>query len=62
MAASDVDGDGAVGFSDFLSFAQGYGKSSEDEDFNARLDFDGNGSVGFSDFLFFAGNYGKRVG
>ena len=62
VAASDVDGDGAVGFSDFLSFAQGYGKSSEDEDFNARLDFDGNGSVGFSDFLFFAGNYGKRVG
>ena len=62
VAASDVDGDGSVGFSDFLSFAQGFGKSLEQAGFNARLDFDGDGSVGFSDFLFFARNYGKRVG
>jgi len=52
---SDFDGDGDVGFTDFLLFAQSFG--SEDEVF----DLDSDGFVGFSDFLAFAGAFGRVV-
>ena len=51
--AGDFDGDGRVGFSDFLGFAGAFGKKEP------RFDLDGDGTVGFSDFLIFATNFGK---
>ena len=62
VEASDFSGDGKVDFSDFLTFAQNFGKKTGDVDFNARIDLDGDGTVGFSDFLIFAQNFGKMVG
>ena len=58
---ADFDGDGTVGFRDFVQFAQHFGLSRGDADFKAHFDLDGNGSVGFSDFLIFAGAFGKQV-
>ena len=56
---ADFDGDGTVGFGDFVQFAGKFGLSEGDEGFDARFDLDGNGAVGFSDFLIFAGAFGK---
>lgn len=58
---ADFDGDGTVGFSDFLQFVGVFGTSRGDEGYNARYDLDGNGSVGFSDFVIFAGAFGKQA-
>ena len=57
----DFDGDGTVGFSDFLAFAGGFGTSQGDSRYEARFDLDGDGTVGFSDFLTFAGAFGSEV-
>ena len=57
----DFDGDGTVGFSDFVAFAGRFGSSQGDAGYEARFDLDGDGSVGFSDFLIFAQNFGKDV-
>ena len=62
VSRSDIDGDGQVGFSDFINFAQGFGSRQGDANFSARLDLDDDGQVGFSDFLVFAQNFGKKVG
>jgi YVTN family beta-propeller protein len=56
---ADFDGSGRVDFPDFLIFAGGFGKSTGDIGFDARLDFSGNGSVDFPDFLVFAQSFGK---
>ena len=56
--AADFDGDGAVGFTDFLRFAGAFGLSRGDAGYDARYDLDGNGMIGFSDFVIFAGNFG----
>ncbi len=61
VATSDFDGSGTVDFLDFVIFAQGFGRSSSDPDFDARLDLNGNGAVDFPDFVIFAGNFGKSV-
>ena len=58
---ADFDGDGTVGFSDFVQFAGVFGSSRGDVGYDARYDLDGNGSVGFSDFLIFAGSFGTLV-
>ena len=50
---ADFDGDGSVGFSDFLLFAFAFGTN------DIQCDLDGDGSVGFSDFLLFASEFGK---
>ena len=60
--ASDFDGDGRVGFADFIAFAGAFGRSSGDEEFDAGFDLDGDDTVGFGDFVIFAGNFGKPVG
>ena len=54
LPSPDFDGDGTVGFPDFMAFAQMFGKSWADEDFEPWFDLDLNGEVGFSDFLIFA--------
>ncbi len=59
---ADFDGDGTVGFADFLQFAAQFGTSQRDEGYDVRFDLDGNGTIGFSDFLIFAGAFGKSTG
>ena len=55
----DFDGDGTVGFRDFIMFAQKYGAVAGDGSYEARFDLDSNGDVGFRDFILFAQVYGK---
>ena len=62
VANLDFDGDGAVGFTDFLLFTGKFGLSEGDAGFDAKYDLDGNGVVGFSDFLIFTQGFGKPVG
>ena len=58
---ADFNGDGTVGFPDFLQFAAHFGLSHGEEGFDARFDLDGNGAIGFSDFVIFAGTFGKST-
>ena len=58
----DFNGDGEVGFPDFLLFASGFGAKSGEERYDAKLDLDSSGDIGFSDFLTFASAFGKPVG
>ena len=57
----DFDGDGTVGFSDFIAFASKYGTQRGDTAFDARFDLDGDGETGFSDFIAFARQFGESV-
>ncbi len=59
---ADFDGDGDVGFSDFLLFVDAFGTSEGVPGYNAAADLDGDGAVAFSDFLIFANAFGKPVG
>lgn len=61
ISSPDFDGDGTVGFSDFVQFASRFGEQQGDAGFDARFDLDGNGEIGFSDFLIFARNFGKEI-
>ena len=54
-ADADFDGDGKIGFSDFLRFARAYGSAE------AQYDLNGDGAVGFPDFLAFVRFYGQDV-
>ena len=60
-SASDFDGDGTVGFADFLQFVQQFGFSRSAEGYEARFDLDGDGVIGFGDFLIFVNAFGKIV-
>jgi hypothetical protein len=60
-AASDFDDSGRVTFEDFLRFAQQFGKTPTDLDYDSAFDLDGDGRVAFGDFLTFAGHFGKVV-
>ena len=57
----DFDGDGVVGFTDFLMFAQVFGARSGAANFDDKFDLDNSGDVGFGDFLIFAQAFGKPV-
>ena len=57
---SDFNGDGAVGFQDFLMFAQGYGSHAGGEGYDSRLDLDDDGAIGFADFTVFAQHFGQQ--
>ena len=57
----DFDGDGTIGFGDFLIFAGVFGQSLGDEKYDARVDLNGDGEIGFSDFVIFVQNFGKEV-
>ena len=56
--AADFDGDGTVGFSDFVQFAAQFRLSQGDAGYDAKYDLDEDGAVGFSDFLIFAAGFG----
>ena len=47
----DLDGDGAVDFSDFMEFAAHFGKTEGQEGYHIKCDFDLDGKIGFGDFL-----------
>ena len=51
--SADFNGDGTINFEDFLLFAQGFGKSAGQADFNAKLDLNADGTIDFEDFLLF---------
>ncbi len=54
----DFDGDGIVGFGDFIQFAQAFGASVGAANFDSKFDLDGDGNIGFPDFITFAGAFG----
>ena len=58
LLPGDANGDGEVGFVDFLALAINFG--STDAVF-AQGDFDGNGTVNFLDFLIVANNFGNTA-
>ena len=59
--AANFDGDGTVGFGDFLIFTSGFGAGKGDANYDPRLDLNKDGSVGFGDFLAFAAVFGQPV-
>jgi hypothetical protein len=56
---ADFDGDGKVGFPDFIAFAQNFGSKKGDATFKAKFDLNKDGSVNFPDFVQFAQAFGK---
>ena len=58
MPSSDIDGDGAVTFADFLIFAGPFGSRRGQARYDARCDLDGDGQIDFADFLIFAARFG----
>jgi hypothetical protein len=59
--AADFDGDGEVGYLDFLRFARGFGCRQGDPAYSAPYDLTGDGRVDFLDLLRFARNFGRRL-
>lgn len=57
--SADFDGNGAVDFSDFLAFAQNFGRSDGDANYDAKFDLNGNDSIDFGDFIAFAQQFGQ---
>ena len=55
----DFDGDGTIGFGDFVKFAAKFGLSQGDVGYDAQFDLNDDGEIGFADFLIFAENFGK---
>ena len=57
----DFDGDGTVGFSDFLAVAGQYGTRKGDGIYQVRYDLNSDGAIDVSDILIFAGSFGGPV-
>ena len=55
----DFNGDGEVGFKDFILFAQVYGAKRGDGLYEGRYARDSKDGIGFQDFIMFAMSYGK---
>ena len=53
VPAPDFDGDGEVGFDDFLLFSEHFGGT------DPRFDLDASGSVDFADFFLLAEHFGQ---
>lgn len=58
--SADFNGDGKVDFSDFIAFAQNFGRSDGDDNYDAKFDLTGDDSVGFSDFIAFAQQFDQE--
>ena len=56
----DFNGDGAVGFADFIQFAANFGRSKDDVNYDTRYDLDGDGAIAFGDFVIFASAFGRE--
>ena len=59
--SADLDGDGVVGFGDFVKFSAKFGYSRGKVGYDPRYDLDWDGTIGFADFLIFAGAFGKAA-
>ena len=57
----DFDGDGTIGFGDFVLFAGAFGSSQGDKKYDARYDLNDDGEIGFADFVAFAQDFGKEA-
>ena len=57
----DFDGDGTIGFGDFVILAGVFGARQGDGKYDATYDLNDDGEIGFSDFVIFAQNFGKGV-
>ncbi|MDE0555819.1 MAG: leucine-rich repeat domain-containing protein, partial [Candidatus Poribacteria bacterium] len=57
----DFDGDGRVGFADFLAFGNQFGARQGDGIYEAKYDLDSDGAIGFGDFLIFGRSFGQAV-
>ncbi len=57
----DFDGDGEVGFSDFILFARMYGNIRGDAVYDPQFDLDSDGDIEFQDFVLFDRVYGKAA-
>ena len=57
--SADFDGNGSVDFSDFIAFAQHFGRSDGDDNYDAKFDLNGNDSIDFGDFIAFAQQFGQ---
>lgn len=60
VLSADFDGNGTVGFSDFLALAQAFGSHAGTAGWDARFDLNDDGEVGFRDFLVLAAQFGRR--
>jgi hypothetical protein len=58
LILGDADGDGSVGFSDFLLLSDRFGQPGTYQEGN----FDLIGTVDFNDFLILTNNYGRVAG
>ncbi len=54
----DIDGNNAVGLSDFAGLKAAFGSLPGDGNWNPNADLDGNGAVGLSDFAIMKRNFG----
>ena len=57
----DFDGNGMVGFTDFLAFGDQFGTRQGDGKYEAKYDLDGDGKIGFSDFQIFTRSFGEQI-
>jgi hypothetical protein len=60
-ATADFNTDGKVDFSDFVLFAQAFGKAQDDTGYDAKFDLDGDNKIAFGDFVRFAQSFGKTL-
>ena len=60
--SADFNGDGQVGFTDFLMFAAAFGAQQGQPGYSATYDLNSDDSIGFTDFLIFAAAFGKPAG
>ncbi len=57
----DFDGDGTIGFGDFVKFSGKFGQREDDDGYDALYDLNDDGEIGFSDFVIFAQNFGREA-
>jgi hypothetical protein len=55
----DFDGNQRVNFNDFVTFAEGFTRDPEDEEYNQRIDLNADGGISFPDFVVFARHFGE---
>lgn len=56
----DFNNDDTIDFDDFFAFADHFGLTNTDANWDAAYDFDTDGDVDFDDFFTFADHFGKR--
>ena len=61
LPSPDFDGNGQVGFSDFVAFAGAFGARLGDGKYVAAYDLNNDGGIGFDDFVIFASSFGEAA-